>query len=203
MFSHWFLTIYLQEGQNNTINLPDDDVLAVHCMIRYFYFLDYDPEDQSEEDGFETQDAPSFATQAESKAALIHGKPEAPQSALKPHHALKLHAEVYVLADRYDVAALKNLALDKFKRALRSHWDGDGFVAAAHTAYEWTSEADVGLRASVLDAMFEHRLKLLNDPRLKEHLEGLGSLMYSLASRMIAPTSVQLKRCDSCSRIFS
>ena len=172
-------------------------------MIRYFYFLDYDPEDQSEEDGFEHQDTSASPPPAKSKATLAHGKPAAPQPALTPHHALKLHAEVYVLADRYDVVALKNLALEKFKRASRSHWDGDAFVAAAHTAYEWTSDADVGLRASLLDAMFEHRLKLLNDPRLREDLQGLGSLMYSLASRMIAPTSVQLKRCDSCNKIFS
>jgi hypothetical protein len=67
----------------------------------------------------------------------------------------------------------------------------------------WTAEADVGLRASVLDAMFEQRLRLLNDPRLSEDLQGLGSLMYGLARRMIAPTSLQLKRCDSGSKIFS
>jgi hypothetical protein len=110
-------------------------------MVRYVYFLDYDPEDQIDVDGFEQYDASAsaFVTPTDSvelKETLTLGKTAAPQPASKPRRALELHADVYVLADRYDVAALKYLALEKFKRALRSHWDDDAFVAAAHTAYE-------------------------------------------------------------------
>lgn len=182
-------------------------------MVRYFYFLTYDSDNQLDEDGFDYHAGSMSAVtpepkdlkekSKESKSTTTFDKSSAAQSTLKPHHALELHANVYVLADRYDVAALKNCSLEKFKRALKSHWDGDAFVAAAHIAYEWTSESDTGLQASVLDAAFEHRVKLLNDPRLQENLQGSGSLMYDLAKRMVAPTSLQLARCDSCNELFS
>lgn len=182
-------------------------------MVKYFYFLNYEPDDQLDEEGFDYHEASASAAalepkdlkekSSESKLTTTVGKPSAAQSTSKPHHALELHANAYVLADRYDVAALKNLSLEKFRKALKSHWDGDAFVAAAHIAYEWTSESDTGLRASVLDAAFEHRVKLLNDLRLQEGLQSAGSLMYDLAKRMVAPSSLQLARCDSCSKLFS
>lgn len=172
-------------------------------MVQYFYFIDYDPDHQCDEDGFERLSISESSHPEKSKTALDDAENPPPEPALKPHHALKLHAEVYVLADRYDVTALKSLALEKFKRSMRSQWNPNAFLEAAHIAYEWTSEADVGLRATILDGMFEHRVKLLNDPRLREELQTLGGLMYGLAARMISPSSLQVKRCDSCSRIFS
>lgn len=105
------------------------------------------------------------------------------------HHEIVLHAEVYVLAERYAVDGLKKLALEKFKNACRREWNARAFIAAARTAYDGTRESDVQLRESVVEAMYRNRIALLKDAGCKEKLQDMGHLMYDLVRRMLYETS--------------
>lgn len=57
-------------------------------------------------------------------------------------------------------------------------------VAAARIANEWTKEDDRGMRDSVVDAMYYHHATIFQGASCKEELQGIGSLMYDIASRM-------------------
>lgn len=175
------INFVLKEGQNSLIDLAEDDILAVHCMIRYFYFHNYTPEHQNEDAGFNVAGGPRPAP----KRTKNNGRRRGTAAAMHPvHHPIRLHAEVYVLADRYDIDGLKDLALFKFKEAWQSEWDMKAVVAAARIAYEWTKESDQGLRLSVIDAMYEHHEEIFQDKTCKAELQGIGSLMYDLGALM-------------------
>lgn len=152
-------------------------------MIRYFYFHNYTPEHQNEDAGFDGQGSQTPTAKKKSKANAKKTT-RAPAPLPPAHHSIKLHAEVYVLSDRYDIDGLKTLTLFKFNQAWQTEWDTKAIVAAARIAYEWTTEADRGLRDSVVDAMYAHHGTIFRDESCKEELQGIGCLMYDLASRM-------------------
>ncbi|KAH3919350.1 hypothetical protein HBI56_025590 [Parastagonospora nodorum] len=73
-----------------------------------------------------------------------------------PPEQLLIHAKMYEIADKYDVVGLKDLVLEKFKRACVSFWDHDIFSIAAHYAFSTTMENDKGLRDIVSGTISEH-----------------------------------------------
>ncbi|KAH4006823.1 hypothetical protein HBH70_201060 [Parastagonospora nodorum] len=73
-----------------------------------------------------------------------------------PPEQFLIHAKMYEIADKYDVVGLKDLVLEKFKRACVSFWDHDIFSIAAHYAFSTTMENDKGLRDIVSKTISEH-----------------------------------------------
>jgi hypothetical protein len=95
-----------KETQERKIDLKEDDPNMVELMIKFFYTFDYDTPDQS---GTSTHDIPN-------------------DTEISP---LGLHARLYTLADKYEVLALKSIALARFKKGLvESYTDEDAMVAA-------------------------------------------------------------------------
>lgn len=63
---------------------------------------------------------------------------------------------MYEIADKHDVVGLKELVLEKFKRACVSFWDDDTFSVATHYAFSTTMDSDKGLRDIVSITITEH-----------------------------------------------
>lgn len=103
------------------------------------------------------------------------------------HHPIQLHAEVYVLADRYGIDGLKALALKKFSCAWETAWDAHAMIAAARLASDWTKETDKGLRDEVVRAIYEFRTTIFKDEKCKEALRKMGSIVTELATMLIFP----------------
>ncbi|KAL1644810.1 hypothetical protein SLS61_008603 [Didymella pomorum] len=69
---------------------------------------------------------------------------------------LVVHAKMYEIADNYDVAGLKNLCIEKNKRACFKSWDDPKFAESAHHVYCTTPSRDKGLRKIVTKTSSSH-----------------------------------------------
>lgn len=69
---------------------------------------------------------------------------------------LILHTQVYALAEKYDIPALKQLAQRKFEMAMACYYDAPEFADAIEEVYCSTIDTDRGLRDVVLQAFRSH-----------------------------------------------
>ncbi|EON61622.1 hypothetical protein W97_00837 [Coniosporium apollinis CBS 100218] len=69
---------------------------------------------------------------------------------------LIIHAKVYALAEKYNITALKALALEKFAVEAGTFWNSTEFSQAAYEAYTSTIESDRGLRDVVVGTLYQH-----------------------------------------------
>jgi len=67
------------------------------------------------------------------------------------HPALLINAQVYTIAEKYNIHSLKNLALRKFDEMLKNCWEDDGFSSAIKEIYTSAPETDRGLKNIVCD----------------------------------------------------
>jgi hypothetical protein len=72
----------------------------------------------------------------------------------KAGEAYVMHAKMYVIADKYQVLGLKDVALEKFDRVSRFRHMYNRFYSAIDIAFEGTPANDRGLR--VMIARFIH-----------------------------------------------
>ncbi|CAH0056208.1 unnamed protein product [Clonostachys solani] len=138
-----------KEAITGEINLPADDPTAVKIMMNHFYNLNYS-------DG--------SATTSETDPALPGDKTS--------KFSLLVHAKVYSLAEKYGIASLKKLAVDKFERQARKELDGEDFLEAAVEAYTGTVQADRELRDEVVRTITLH-MDVLKQESFREATSGL------------------------------
>ena len=92
---------------------------------------------------------------------------------------LMLHAQMYEIADKYDVTGLKELSREKFLRASAKFWDDELFAPAAHYAFSTTPEDDDGLRGVVNNITSQH-MCLLNKPAIEALAREFNGLSFGL-----------------------
>lgn len=93
---------------------------------------------------------------------------------------LVIHPKMYEVADKYDVAGLKDLVAHKFKASCKAYWDKPAFAQAAHYAFSTTPENDMGLRSIVAKVICENIDALINKPEIEVLLTEFGGLSYQL-----------------------
>ncbi|KUJ17733.1 uncharacterized protein LY89DRAFT_733560 [Mollisia scopiformis] len=87
-------------------------------------------------------------------------------------------AEVYVLADKYDVSALKSLACDRYKALSGTYWDSEEFIESLSIVFDGTpdmNERDM-LRAAALDTAVAHAKELLDKESFQELCQYRGDI---------------------------
>lgn len=92
------------------------------------------------------------------------------------------HVKVYALAEKYNIAALKSLARNKFQSAVSTHWDTADFAAAIHVVYTTTIAEDTGLREIVISTLQRHAA-LIKKPEVEATLRELNGLSFDLLKR--------------------
>lgn len=93
----------VQESITGVLDLEDDNPNIVARMITFLYLQDYDESETSDEAGKEG-----------------YGR-------------LLINAIVYIIADKYDISALKDLARKKHKEALLTDWNTPLFLHKSGT----------------------------------------------------------------------
>jgi len=121
------------EGINGEIKLVDDEPEIVDRMIKFMYEEDYCDGSNTTEDG--------------------------DQGAAKP---LVLSTKLYIIADKYDVPALKELAKRKYETAVSHRWDLTSFITSLELMYNHTPESDRLLKDVAIRAGTDHLIKLVN-----------------------------------------
>jgi hypothetical protein len=81
------------------------------------------------------------------------------------------NAEVYSIADRYTIPALKEHAKEKFQKATSVGWAMDDFPLTVAEVYSSTPETDRGLRDLVVQLCQEHLGHLRNNRQFQDVLK--------------------------------
>lgn len=92
---------------------------------------------------------------------------------------LMIHAKMYEAADKYDVASLKALCIEKYKRACRKFWNHAKFAESAYHVYCTTPLRDKGLRNIVTKTLSDH-MSLLEKPEIEDLTTEFNGLAFGL-----------------------
>jgi hypothetical protein len=92
---------------------------------------------------------------------------------------LLIHAQMYEMADKYDVVGLKALSEEKFKWACVQFWDHPEFAQAAYHAYTTTPDEDKGLRSVICKILSDH-MSLLLKPEIESLMNEFNGLAFDL-----------------------
>ena len=90
--------------------------------------------------------------------------------------SLLINAKVYVIADKYDIQPLKQLAETKYKNGLLGHWNSDSFVSSLKLLYEETPDNNRALKDFAMNAAGKHAKALLD--RGKADFQPTSLLVY-------------------------
>lgn len=92
---------------------------------------------------------------------------------------LLLHTQVYALAEKYDISALKQLARRKFEMSAACYYDAPELADAIEYVYTSTIDSDRGLRDVVLQ-LFKSHPQLANTQDVFGVIKGTPSLALDL-----------------------
>ncbi|KAI3573646.1 hypothetical protein IWW34DRAFT_753919 [Fusarium oxysporum f. sp. albedinis] len=161
---------YFQESRSNVINLPEDDPEAVDSMIYYIY-NGYYPKMDPGTQGISKDRLAAAGWKLETFGEFTGGLQV---------KFLVLHAEVYALAEKYDVLGLKEMAQRCFR--IISNCGGccsKEFAQACEFVYTTTIDSDRGLRDVVVQSLLEHP-RALDEEHIRSAMRLLPDLPYDL-----------------------
>ncbi|KAI8633609.1 BTB/POZ protein [Xylariaceae sp. FL1651] len=110
------------------------------------------------------------------------------------------NAQVYSIADRYIVPALKKYAKEKFSSAIRCGWSMDDFPLAIAEAYSSTPEEDRGLRDLVVETCNKNLNQLSKNQAFREALQATVGFAADLV--LFKTDSVDRWGCPSCGHVM-
>ena len=113
-------------------------------------------------------------------------------------------AQVYQIADKYDIPALKQHSENKFGIAVATGWSMDDFPLAVSVVYESTPSEDRGLRDLAVDISRQNIDALLGLDGFSELLRNTANFAADLIPFICEGASANLHRykCPSCARVF-
>lgn len=106
-------------------------------------------------------------------------------------------AQVYQIADKYDIQTLKEYSKDRFSTAITTGWKMDEFPLAINVVYESTPSKDRGLRDLVVETSLLHLDTLLEQDGFGNSLRTSADFSADLIPFLAPNTSI--KKCSSCS----
>lgn len=115
------------------------------------------------------------------------------------HHAL-LHASMFAVADKYDIAALGDVAKGKFERAIsKTAIDNGHFLEVINNVYSTTPESNRGLRDAIVEQTQIRGSMIREDPVLNPRLEKIVSTTPQFAWDLIQNCLRSLRTSELCS----
>lgn len=98
--------------------------------------------------------------------------------------SLLFNAKVYIIADKYMIPALKNLAHEKFTKSLREHWNTPEFTAGAEFLWENTPGSDVLLRRALVTTAATYINVLLDRGEFVEFMSEYGDFAVGVMKKI-------------------
>ncbi|KAF4333628.1 n-carbamoyl-l-amino acid hydrolase [Fusarium beomiforme] len=113
-------------------------------------------------------------------------------------------AQMYQIADKYDIPALKSESKNKFESAVATGWSMDDFPIAITVVYESTPPEDRGLRDTVVETARENIERLLGKDGFCELIRKTPDFAADLIPFLCSKPSetVPQYRCPSCQEKF-
>lgn len=150
--------------------MSDDEPSIVGKMIDFLHTLDYD-------------DRPSSSMVAEEAKQQQQQQARATDQA----SSLLINAKVYIIADKYELEALKWFACSKYKKILLNTWNTPFFAESACHVLENTMETDRLLRDVIVRVASEHAKDLLDRDEFVEMLKNHGDIAADILRKVVKP----------------
>ncbi|KAF6218342.1 hypothetical protein HO133_005689 [Letharia lupina] len=166
------------ESEGNLIDLSHDTKPVVYRMLEFLYHGEY-------------REIGHLDYLTIDKDLLEKGRAQ---------HAL-LHAEMFAVADKYDIATLGVVAMNKFEKALSKKKFGNGhYLDIIKHVYSTTPESNRGLRDLVVSHARAHGNEIQKDSILNPRLEEIVSITPQFAWDLIQTCLLHtpLNRCSAC-----
>lgn len=108
-----------------------------------------------------------------------------------------LNAQVYAIAEQFDIPSLKQLAKDKYAEVVPAEWNSASFVASLQLMYELTPESDRLLKEVALKTAGEHCTELVDRSDFVQLCKNNGEISVDVlkASLVAVPND---RICDRC-----
>jgi hypothetical protein len=123
--------------------------------------------------------SPRSSTSSDSSQTL---RPAFLSAALPPPSRIMAHASVYILAEQYDIAGLKSLALGKYASLIPTAWKSPYFIPSLKLIFENTPTLSTpdSLRLVAARAAAEHAKELLDRTDFLELLNENGEIAIDI-----------------------
>lgn len=215
----WMILTFRKEDLEGEVDLSADDAAIIKLLVQYLYEADYDPILSTSTASTNTgnKNSPQTASHTCPKDAGQDDWNSQECSWICPHHycgrqcnytcvdficdqcipvegdasQLLIHAQMYEIADKYEVIGLKALSMEKFRWACTRFWDHAEFTQAAYHAYTTTPDDDKGLRSVVCRTLSNHMSLLL-----KPEVEGLMVEFNGLSFDLLMAKAKQAGWCN-------
>ncbi|KAI4124820.1 MAG: hypothetical protein LQ341_007033 [Variospora aurantia] len=182
-----------KEAHESHIDFSDDDPNTLERLLRFLYTTDYDDNNTNDNNTAEETNGKGTVANASSTSsaqidnAISQVTSDASESEREDesvHHkvsAIMNNVAVYALADKYNIASLKDLAKEKFEnRCACFRWETESLVATLEFVYTSTPPADQGLRNVMARVCFQQihvsSGMVLDAPQLQELMVKEGAL---------------------------
>jgi len=93
---------------------------------------------------------------------------------------LEMHAKMYVIASKYDIGSLEELAFKKFKCHAKQDWLAPDLIATIPIIFGQTSETQTKIRRSFKNLIVKHSRALVQAPGFEEAVNNVEGLAYDL-----------------------
>lgn len=105
---------------------------------------------------------------------------------------LLMHAKVYVMAEKYDVPALKALSKEKYEAAASTAWDDIIFTESLKLIYEETPDSDTLFRDVAAKAAAAHLAKLVDRVEFEELCKINGEIGFDILNASLSSRSLEV-----------
>lgn len=99
--------------------------------------------------------------------------------------SLLINAKVYVIADKYEIQALKDLAVAKYKEVLPDTWNSPSFSESALLVYNNTVEIDRMLRDVIVQGASKNAKTLLDRGEFVDLLKSQSDLAVEVLREVV------------------
>ena len=173
-------------------------------MIDFLYGIDYDDYRSAAEgclaaNGNQSAASPPFGNNPD-EIPVEHIPVDTEQPEKYNPLSLITNAKVYIIADKYDVQALKKWAATKYKEVLPKSWNNSAFTESARIIYDNTPETDWMLRDVIVQGVSENVNRLLDRGEfvdlLKSHGTFAADVLRKVVSNFESPTETQEKELE-------
>lgn len=91
--------------------------------------------------------------------------------------------KMYIVADKFDVPALKTLTIKKFKDAFASDWDADSLCKSFELIHQHIPDTDTALKEIAVEAASKHLSYLVKQVEFAAMCKADGELAFDILSK--------------------
>jgi hypothetical protein len=157
-------------------------------MIDFLYGLDYDDhrsdaEECSDAHGSDKPTSSLFTSELGGNTERVDAA-NADQPTGHNTYSLLINAKTYVIADKYDIRALKEWAVAKYKEVLPTTWNSTAFIESARLIYDNVPDSDRMLREVIIRKASENGKVLFDRGEFIDLLQTHGDFAIEVLRRV-------------------